>query len=267
MVYCDIVIIINKIYIMDRVGNKYGKLILIIGSMWSSKTTQLLATYTRYKIGSKKCLAIRFKHDNRYDQTHVVTHDKRYKLKAILCTKLYELGDVVDNYDVICIDEVQFFNDGHIMCQKWANSGKIVVACGLNGKFDLTPWDVISKLIPLVDEIKYNKAVCIETGNDAIYTSAKSKKEVLKNTDGDGRSIGGEDMYSAVDRETYCKNNDYEYQCRVFFEFMDIFDEFTKETKSKILEYFKSIYIKTKKDNGNIYNLKYNKIILDYFKK
>jgi len=255
---------------MSKNLGSHGKIILIIGSMWSSKTTLMCAIYTRYKIGGKKCIVIRFKRDNRYDQTQVVTHDKTYKLEAHLCTKLYELDDVVDNYDVICIDEIQFFNDGHIMCQKWANNGKIVVACGLNGKFDLTSWDVISKLIPLADEIKHNKAVCRETGNDAIYTSAKSKKEVLKNTK-DGISIGGDEMYSALDRETYCKNNDYEYQCRVFVEFIDIFDKdsenkLTKEIKLKILEYFKLLYIKTKEGNGDIYNLKYGKIILDYLK-
>ncbi len=253
---------------MNRIGNKYGKITLIIGGMWSSKTTQLLATYTRYEIGGKKSLLIRFKHDNRYDQTHVITHDKKYKLEAKLCTKLYELDNIIDKYDVICIDEIQFFNDGHIMCQKWANGGKIVVACGLNGKFDLTPWNVISKLIPLADEIKHSKAVCKETGNDAIYTSAKSQEEVLKNTK-DGISIGGDEMYVALDRETYCKNNDYEYQCRVFAEFIDIFNKdsenkITTETKLKILEYFKLLYIKTKNDNGDIYNLKYSEIILDY---
>ncbi len=40
----------------------------------------------------------------------------------------------------------------------------------------------------------------------------------------------------------------------------------TKDTKIKILEYFKLLYIKTKNNNGDIYNLKYAKIIMDYFK-
>ena len=94
-----------------------GQINLILGSMFSGKTSELVRRYNRHTIGGRKCLMIKFKRDTRYDDEAVVTHDK-IKIKAFVCEYLYEADDEVVNYDVICIDELQFYKDAHIMCDK-----------------------------------------------------------------------------------------------------------------------------------------------------
>lgn len=177
-----------------------GKIHLILGCMFSGKSTELIRRYKRHTIGGKKCIMIKYKGDIRYDEKQVVTHDN-IKLNAICCENLYEAVNIINlnDFDVICIDEIQFYKDGPQFCDEWANRGKIIEACGLNGTFQRKPFNVISELIPLVEDIVYLTAVCKENGSDAHF----SKRSIDNNNE---QVIGGSDIYDAVDRKTYFKN-------------------------------------------------------------
>ena len=179
-----------------------GQINLIIGCMFSGKTSLLINRYNRYTIGNKKCLMIKFQRDTRYDEFQVITHDG-ISINAVKCEYLYELDDIVNNYNVICIDEIQFYKDAHIMCDKWANQGLIINACGLSGDFNREPFPVVSKLIAIADDIVHTKAICRTTGADAVYS------KLIKCSDGTNSEelIGGSDMYTAVDRQTYFNNS------------------------------------------------------------
>ena len=224
-----------------------GKIYLTTGCMFSSKSSTLSARYIRYTYGNKKCIMIKYKYDTRYDNKKIVTHDGRYKIDALPCTYLYEVDDLIKYYDVICIDEIQFFKDAHIFCHKWANLGKIIEACCLNGKFNLEGWDVVSKLLPLVYDVTFKRAVCKETGEDGVYT------ERLINDDSD-ELIGGDDIYRAVDRKTYYRNGDLLHQLKYFKEFIDIYAEangldISSSIKECMVNHFKVLYSKM---NGNV---------------
>jgi thymidine kinase len=153
--------------------------------------------YNRYKLGGKSCIAIKYKNDTRYDDTMIVTHNG-IKIEATPCTYLIEVDAKVRDFDVVCIDEVQFYKDAPQFCDKWANEGKIVVANGLSGTFNRTPFPIISELIPLAETIVVLNAICKKTGNDASFT-----KLLVENTTGGVEIIGGLDKYDAVDRRTY----------------------------------------------------------------
>ena len=86
-----------------------GKLNLIIGPMFSGKSTLLLTRYRRYKIAGKNCLLIKYAKDDRYESTEsmIVTHDK-LSYRAVACIRLADLDQYINNFDVICIDEIQF---------------------------------------------------------------------------------------------------------------------------------------------------------------
>ena len=180
-----------------------GSFNLILGNMWSGKTSELIRRYNRHAIGGRNCLMIKYKGDIRYDSEMVVTHDG-IKIQAKVCRYLYEVDKYVKEYDVICIDEVQFYKDAHIFVDKWANMGKIVEACGLNGTFNRTEFPIISKLLAITENITFVKAVCKETGNDAVYSNINMV--VDKNTT---EIIGGCEKYTAVDRKTYFKNKEF----------------------------------------------------------
>ena len=181
--------------------NYNGKINLILGNMFSGKTSELIRRYKRYSIAGKKCIMIKYKKDIRYDEKMIVTHDD-IKIDALICQYLFELDKFVYDYEIICIDEIQFYKDAHIFCDKWANDNLILEICGLNGTFNRTSFDIISKLIPLVDDITFLTSICKETGKEAIY----SKLNI--SYDGDETElIGGDDKYTAVDRKTYFNNS------------------------------------------------------------
>ncbi len=50
------------------------------------------------------------------------------------CVLLEELGDLWKEYDIIGIDEGQFYEDIVEFAQKAAGAGKIVIISSLNGK-------------------------------------------------------------------------------------------------------------------------------------
>lgn len=188
---------------MQHGGEYDGQINLILGCMFSGKTSELVRRYNRHTIGGRKCIMIKYKNDTRYDDAAVVTHDK-IKIRAFVCEHLYEADELIDKYDVICIDELQFYKDADIICDSWANQGKIIEACGLNGTFNRTPFPIISNILPLAQNVTFLKAVCKENGNDAIYSHIN-----IDVNDNSTEIIGGDDKYNAVDRKTYYKNKQF----------------------------------------------------------
>lgn len=172
-----------------------GKIELILGPMFSGKTTTLLTRYRRYMIAGKKVLLVKNEKDSRYGTKKITTHDN-ISMEAICCSKLGEIDDKVSKYQVICIDEIQFYPDAVKYVDKWANQGLIVEASGLNGTFNRKPFEVISNLLPIVENVTFLTAICKKTGMDAVFSKRLSSdtSEIL---------IGGEDLYQATSRLIY----------------------------------------------------------------
>lgn len=178
-----------------------GRLNLIIGPMFSGKSTILLTRYRRYQIAGKKCLLIKYSKDIRYDDNDemLVTHDQiSYKAKS--CSRLAEVHKLIQDYDVICVDEIQFYEDASYYCDLWANNGKIVEVCGLSGDYQRKPFDQISLLVPQSDDIHFVTAVCKTTGNEATFTMRLTDEK-------EQEVIGSTDKYQAVSREIFYKSH------------------------------------------------------------
>jgi len=93
-----------------RKGVKKGSIEMIIGPMFAGKSTELLRRVRRLEIAGRKCLHIKYVADTRYDAECITTHDNN-KIKAVCVKTLAEIGDKWKNYDVIGVDEGQFFTD------------------------------------------------------------------------------------------------------------------------------------------------------------
>ena len=179
-----------------------GKINLCIGPMYSGKTSTLLSRLERYKVAGKKCIIIKYINDNRYGEGKVITHNK-YSHEAISTDLLTNMDNFVKDYDVIMIDEIQFYDDAAYKCDEWANKNKVVECFGLNGDFERKPFEQISLLVPLSDNITHLKAVETDSTNswdiqDAPFTfriGNSNEKEL----------IGGKEMYKALSRENYLK--------------------------------------------------------------
>ena len=57
--------------------NNHGHIDLILGPMFSGKSTELQRKVNRYQFARKRCMVVNYAHDNRYtDESCVSTHDQ-----------------------------------------------------------------------------------------------------------------------------------------------------------------------------------------------
>lgn len=175
-----------------------GKIILLLGPMFGSKSTALISYANRYKIAKKNTVLIKYSKDTRYSETDICSHDKMSITATFSSDNLKVLLEEKQliQADVILIDEIQFFPDAPDVCDVWANQGKIVILAGLSGNFKREPFKVISELIPKAEEITHLKAVCVTCGQDAQFT-------MRMNNDMSSELIGGLELYEPRCRECF----------------------------------------------------------------
>ena len=200
-----------------------GSLLLYVGPMFSSKTTRLIHAITIYADTGKKVLYVNHSIDNRgaagQNETGVTTHNTNFKglsskVDWVKVSKLQDLSSKVDDYDVIGIDESQFFGDLEMMVRQWVNQkGKHVVCAGLDGDAEMKPFGQILNLVPICDNIVKLKASCewcrlqieefhrvglsMQPLQDAPFTR---KKVVSTNGPDKQVEVGGADVYEPVCR-------------------------------------------------------------------
>jgi thymidine kinase len=173
-----------------------GYLELILGPMFSGKSSRLIQIIRKYKILNHSILVIKPVIDKRYSEnSEIVTHDKISE-KCVTCSTLSEIKDV-DKYQVIIIEEGQFFIDLYENVTEWCKNKRVYVA-GLNGGANKELFGNIYKLLPHVDEITFLKALCkiCNDGTLAVFT----KKTISNNN---LIEIGGEELYTAVCRDHF----------------------------------------------------------------
>ena len=108
-----------------------GRIELIMGCMFAGKTTELLRRCTKHKITGKRILRVKFSADKRYGGEFKITTHAGQHTTALPVTLLAELNNDWLSYDVIGVDEGQFFNDVVEFAEKAANAGKIVIISSL----------------------------------------------------------------------------------------------------------------------------------------
>lgn len=172
---------------------------LIIGPMFSGKSTELLRRISRFKAIGKNVLIINHIHDVRTEK-FIQTHDKRTH-KAVKSNYLVSLLNTKEllEADVIAIDEAQFFPDLKNFILEIENSNKIVYASGLDGDFRRNPIGQILECIPLCDNVTklHSFDMISKDGSKGIFSKRLNKEN------NDTILIGGQDRYVAVNRKNY----------------------------------------------------------------
>eukprot|EP00854_Cymbomonas_tetramitiformis_P011148 gene11148-13170_t len=126
----------------------------------------------RFRLAGKECLVIKYAGDTRYDDVAkqcVVTHDNQ-SLAACPARMLADLNEEAQQYDVIGVDEGQFFPDVVEFAERWANNGKIVVIAALDGTFQRKAFNNILELVPLAEKVTKLTAVCNICSQDAPFS-------------------------------------------------------------------------------------------------
>lgn len=184
---------VNYIMIKTRIE-------IILGCMFSGKSTELLRRCNRYKAIGKNILLINHTNDTR-TENKIKTHNN-ISQEAVKLNKLSDLfdkhSDLLNNADVVGIDEAQFFDDLHNFVEKAESYNKIIIISGLDGDSNRKPFGEILMCIPLCDEVVKLTAMDMlcHDGTPAIFTKriSEDKEQVC---------VGSNDKYLAVSRQNY----------------------------------------------------------------
>jgi len=176
--------------------SKKGEIQLIFGPMFSGKSTELIRRLKRYQVAQYRVLIVKYAKDVRYDEAGIATHCGQ-TLPAVSATRLDDLPQY-QHYDVIGIDEGQFFSDVVDWCELAANQGKIVLVAALDGTFQRKAFSEILSLVPLAESVTKLSAVCMNCFKDAAFSKRTSTADGEK-----VEVIGGADKYMAVCRACY----------------------------------------------------------------
>jgi thymidine kinase len=180
-----------------------GHLSLLFGCMFAQKTTELLRRVRRYKSIGYKVLVVNYIGDTRYGEECIASHDKEIE-KAVCIEKLKSVDHLVRSgeYNVIAIDEGQFFTDLHEYVTRWADELDIhIVISGLDGTSERTPFGDMLRLIPHAEEVERLNAFCSECRNGTIAVYSKYVSDIKK--DENGVAIGGAEAYKPVCRKHF----------------------------------------------------------------
>ena len=172
-----------------------GQIQLILGPMFSGKSTELIRRLKRYQVAQYKVMMVKYAKDQRYDETGIATHCGQV-LPAVAAEQLGELEYRAQDYEVIGIDEGQFFPDLVTWCEAMANRGKIVLVAALDGTFQRRPFAEMMALVPLAEAVTKLQAVCMICFQEAAF----SKRTTLESS---VEVIGGADKYMAGCRRCY----------------------------------------------------------------
>lgn len=173
---------------------------IILGPMSSGKSTELVRLINREKSIKTPIIVINHSSDTRYGKNKLTTHDK-ISIDSISLDKLMDIIND-ENYiksKIIFIEEAQFFNDLFDFVKYSINKcNKSLVIAALDGDFKQEPFDNISKVIPLADNITKLNALCsvCNDGTPAPFTmrNIKTNDKIL---------VGGLDIYIPVCREHF----------------------------------------------------------------
>lgn len=176
--------------------NRTGWIEVIVGSMFSGKTEELIRRLKRARFANQKVEIFKPKVDTRYSDEEVVSHDEN----AIHSTPVDNSANILmlaSDVDVIGIDEAQFFDNGLAeVCNKLANQGVRVIIAGLDMDYLGKPFGPIPDLLCVAEYITKVHAICVKCGNLAQHTHRKTKEEkrVL---------LGETDIYEPLCRKCY----------------------------------------------------------------
>lgn len=182
-----------------------GNLEIIIGPMFSGKSTEIIRKIRLLQKIDKKILVVKPLIDNRYISDKIISHNYE-SVDCILVNNLFEINDnIISEHDTVVIDEGQFFQDLVITISKWLNTFNInIIVAGLDGDFQCKPIGQILNLIPLSNKcIKLNSLCNIcKDGTEAPFSFRldQSKETIL---------VGGSDKYMPLCRKHYNALSNY----------------------------------------------------------
>lgn len=148
-----------------------GWLEVIVGSMFSGKSEELIRRVRRAQIARQRVQIFKPAVDIRYSDDHIVSHSD-LKLEAEPATSAADLlARVRPDTEVVGIDEGQFFDAAlPAACTELADRGLRVIVAGLDQDYLGRPFEPMPHLLAIAEFITKTRAICVVCGNPANHT-------------------------------------------------------------------------------------------------
>ena len=195
--------------------NQNSKLDIILGPMFSGKTTKLLEIMDALDREGIKYFAVKPQIDDRYVENNENNYIISHNLKKKECKVSSNLKDVFkeisanrtisstrsDSIQYVIIEEGQFFQHLYNFCLLCLEKLNInVIVTGLDGDYQRKPMGEILDLVPIANTVTKLASKCNVCQQEAIFTHR------IVN-DSDQVLIGGSDKYIPLCRNHYIEKN------------------------------------------------------------
>jgi thymidine kinase len=164
-----------------------GWIEVVVGSMFSGKSEELIRRLRRAQIARQKVQIFKPALDTRYAADHIVSHSEM-RIPSTAVESARELLEQVEaDTEVVGIDEGQFFDlELPAVCNVLADRGKRVIVAGLDQDYLGKPFEPMPQLLAIAEYITKTLAICMVCGNPANHTQrlVASDDRVLLGTQG-----------------------------------------------------------------------------------
>ncbi|MEY4070878.1 MAG: hypothetical protein RL721_1492 [Candidatus Eisenbacteria bacterium] len=173
-----------------------GSIEVIVGSMYSGKTEELIRRLRRAQIARQRVEIFKPRIDDRYAKDAIVSHsDLRIPSRSV--RKAADVLRHAHEAQVIGIDEGQFLGPGLVdACQRLARMGKRVIVAGLDQDYLGRPFEPMPQLLAIAEYITKTLAICVVCGAPANRTYRKVSR-------GGRVVVGGTEIYEARCRRCF----------------------------------------------------------------
>ena len=173
-----------------------GTVTVIMGCMYSGKSTRLLEKVRRADLGRRQFLLVKPAVDDRYSDTDVVTHDGRHYAAEVVATAAGILDILPPGVEEVFVDEGQFFDTQlHPVVDTLAERGINVTVAGLDLDFRAEPFEPMVQIILHAEYIERLLAICDNCGADACRSQRLADGQPTAS--GDQVEVGGVETYEA----------------------------------------------------------------------
>jgi thymidine kinase len=147
-----------------------GWLEVVCGPMFSGKSEEMIRRLRRAEIAGQRVVIFKPHIDDRFDDFDVVSH-AGIRMRAVPVSSVAQLEALARGFDVVGIDEVQFFDRAVVdVARALADDGSRVIAAGLDQDFRRLPFGPIPELLSHAEFVDKLQAVCHRCGGPATTT-------------------------------------------------------------------------------------------------
>jgi thymidine kinase len=182
--------------------NGTGWIEVIVGSMFSGKSEELIRRLNRARIARQKVQVFKPAIDVRYTAEEIASHSGLKHLSLPVASTAEMMSHINEDTQVIGIDEGQFFDLGLVdAVNELARAGKRVIIAGLDQDYTGKPFEPMPQLLSVAEFITKTHAICVKCGSTANYSQRTVESE-------ERVEVGASDKYEARCRRCFVPHSD-----------------------------------------------------------